>query len=365
MSQKYNPRVTPWQVDERDFPRGGAAEDKWRFLLRYATLAPSSHNAQPWTFAIQPQGIAVRADFDRRTPVADPGDRDLVLSIGTALMNLQVAAAHFGFTAQVEYLPRPEEADLMAEVRLSESSQPDRELAGLFGAIVQRRTNRRGFSSRPIAESDLEALRAAGNAEGVGVILITAADMKLKIGDLVAEVTRAQFADPAFRQELARWMRHNWTMRGDGIPGYSFGIPAMISPLGAFIMRSLNLGSPQAKDNFKKITKAAVLAVLHSNEDTPQAWLGTGEVLGRFLLAAKTRGIDYSFFNQPCEFPSVRPRLRELLDIASWPQIVARLGYALSQPPPSPRRPLPEVLMARQTGLACTTPRTSPSRHRR
>ncbi len=42
--KKSDPMVTPWQMNEQDFPRDGNSAEKLQFLLRYAILAPSSHN---------------------------------------------------------------------------------------------------------------------------------------------------------------------------------------------------------------------------------------------------------------------------------------------------------------------------------
>ena len=43
----------PWKISEGDFPRSGDAEEKLRFLLNYAVLAPSGHNTQPWLFKVR------------------------------------------------------------------------------------------------------------------------------------------------------------------------------------------------------------------------------------------------------------------------------------------------------------------------
>ena len=100
---EFNPRKTPWQIDEADFYEIENREEQLRFLLRYAVLAPSSHNAQPWSFRITADGIEVFADFERRLPIADPGDRELLMSTGAAITNFRVAAAHFGFETTVFY----------------------------------------------------------------------------------------------------------------------------------------------------------------------------------------------------------------------------------------------------------------------
>ena len=38
----YDPVRTPFELDEREFPVTGPLEDQFRFLLRYAILAPST-----------------------------------------------------------------------------------------------------------------------------------------------------------------------------------------------------------------------------------------------------------------------------------------------------------------------------------
>lgn len=53
-------------------------------LVRYATLAPSSHNTQCWKFALDEQSITIRPDLSRRCPAVDPDDHHLFVSLGCA-----------------------------------------------------------------------------------------------------------------------------------------------------------------------------------------------------------------------------------------------------------------------------------------
>ena len=46
-------------------------------LVRYATLAASSHNTQPWLFKIEPRRIVILPDLSRRCPAVDPDDHHL------------------------------------------------------------------------------------------------------------------------------------------------------------------------------------------------------------------------------------------------------------------------------------------------
>jgi len=44
INEKDDPRATPRQINKQDFPRDADSVEKLQFLLRYAILAPSSHN---------------------------------------------------------------------------------------------------------------------------------------------------------------------------------------------------------------------------------------------------------------------------------------------------------------------------------
>ena len=342
--KKYDPKVTPWQVAEQDFPKDGALEEKFKFLLRYVILAPSGHNTQPWKFKLSPDGAFIYADYTRRLPVVDPDNRELVISIGAAIMNLRVAAAHFGYACDVQYQPKANTPELLASARLSESSQTDTELKKLFPAIVQRRTNRTAYEVRSLAEGELEKLQKLTAGQKAAIRIVTDKTIQASIAELVSQGDRIQMSDPAFRQEVGSWVRSNWTRRGDGIAAYGFGIPGIISWMGPWFMRTFDLGKPQAKKDYQFAKEAAALIIVHG-EDTKESLLEVGEIFERFVLTANSMGLQYAFLNQPVEVRDLRTRLRAILGLADLPQLLFRIGYAEPQKRAMPRRPLDAVLI--------------------
>jgi hypothetical protein len=66
----------------------GRSAGRLRELVRYATLAASSHNTQPWKFAPRERSISIVPDLARRTPVVDPDDHHLYVSLGCAAENM-------------------------------------------------------------------------------------------------------------------------------------------------------------------------------------------------------------------------------------------------------------------------------------
>ncbi|MEO1398336.1 MAG: nitroreductase family protein, partial [Pseudomonadota bacterium] len=83
-----------WRIDEADFPAQDSLWKQMEFLLRYAILAPSGHNTQPWRFRLLEDHLVVLADRTRALPVVDPYDRELTISCGAAIGHFEVAAAH-------------------------------------------------------------------------------------------------------------------------------------------------------------------------------------------------------------------------------------------------------------------------------
>ncbi|RJS78657.1 nitroreductase [Methanophagales archaeon] len=342
--KKYDPKVTPWQVAEQDFPKDGALEEKFKFLLRYAILAPSGHNTQPWKFKLQPDGVFIYADYTRRLPVVDPDDRELVIGTGAAIMNLRVAAAHFGYACEVQHQPKANTPELLASARLFESSQTDTELKKLFPAIVQRRTNRIAYEVRSLAEGELERLQELTSGQKAAICIVADKTIQPSIAELVSQGDLIQMSDPVFRQELASWVRSNWTLRGDGIAAYGFGIPGIISWMGPWFMRTFDLGKPQAKKDYQFAKEAAALIIVHG-EDTKESLLEVGEMFERFVLTATSMDLQYAFLNQPVEVRDLRTRLQAILGLADLPQLLFRIGYAEPQKRAMPRRPLDAVLI--------------------
>ena len=112
--------LAAWDVDPSGLPAEGTAVDKARFAVRYAILAPSSHNTQPWRFVIIGSELLVCADRTRSLPNIDPFDRELIVSCGAALFNLRVALAYFNIPVEITTFPHSAEPDVVARIVFAE-----------------------------------------------------------------------------------------------------------------------------------------------------------------------------------------------------------------------------------------------------
>lgn len=334
----------PWQISAGGFPAGAEAPARLRHLVGWAVLAPSSHNTQPWRFRIAGPVLELRADRRRALPVVDPGDRALVISCGAALGTLRVAAEALGEALDVTLLPEPADADLLARV-IALGPCPPGDLA-MLDAIRARRTTRRPFAAEPLPPGLLVAACAAAGAGGeVGTTLHwrTAPHDRHHIAELIAEGDRAQMSDIGFRSELAAWVHSRRAASRDGMSGAAFGMPDLLSFVGALAIRSFDMGAGQAAKDMALADGSPALGVLTTAEDTPRAWVAAGEAMIRAILCLGAAGYTTSYLNQPIEVPSLRPRLAALLGTAEHPQILLRAGRGPALEP-SVRRPISEVL---------------------
>ena len=109
-----------------------------RSLIQLACRAPSVYNTQPWAWRIRPGGVALYADHERRLAATDPAGRNLLISCGTALHHLQVAARAVGLAPTVRRLPDPAAPALLAELEFAPGPVPPgaaAELTALRGSM--------------------------------------------------------------------------------------------------------------------------------------------------------------------------------------------------------------------------------------
>ena len=333
---RYDPQVTPWEVDEDDFPSDGTSKETLTHLLRYAILAPSSHNTQPWRFAVGEDEIRLFADTSRWLRAADADQRELHVSIGCALENLLIAAEHFGYGHDVTYLPGSGEDDLIAvagfEPRGERSSFRPPEL---FDAIPNRRTNHNRFDGYPVVEEERERIEACAVGEDVRLHITDDAQIKREVDELVVRADAMQFADPVWREELGYWM-------GQGV----FGTSWLMSKVSQLAVTYLDMGEGTAKKDSELLMSAPLLAVITSREDDRAAQVRAGQVFERVALMATALGVSVHPMSQILEIPELKAQVADLIPAPGGvPQHTFRLGYAEAEEGHTPRRPLAEVLV--------------------
>ena len=155
-----------------------------------ATLAPSVHNTQPWRLHLREGQLDVWVDRTRQLTVLDPTSRQMIISVGCAIMNARVSAAGDGIGLDVRRFPDQTRPDLLASL-VATPGPVDSELAVLDHVIELRQTNRRQFADDDVPTEVIGALEHAAEAEGASLFVIRDPDQR------VAVATLSQHADEA------------------------------------------------------------------------------------------------------------------------------------------------------------------------
>jgi hypothetical protein len=322
-------------------PLRASADDAvvMRELVRCATLAANSHNTQPWTFELSPGAISIRPDLSRRTPVVDPDDHHLWVSLGCATENLVVAAAALGRRAHAEVTPEG--------VRLSLDSAAALD-SPLADAIFARQCTRGTYDGRALPSDVVARLERAATGNGVRVLVLTRRDRIEGVLEHVVQGNSAQMRDPAFVSELKQWIRFSKAdalATGDGLFAGASGNPTLPRWLGSPLFSLFYREKPENDKVARQIRSSSGIAVFAAERADPAHWLDVGRAYERFALLATTLGVRSAFVNQAVEVPTVRVQFAQWLGLGPQrPDLVVRFGRG-PQLPYSLRRPIGHVIV--------------------
>ena len=327
------------RVSDHTFPRTLPIGHQLRFLLRYAVLAPSTRNTQPWRFTIDGNAVLLHADPSRWLRVVDPDRRELHLSLGCALENLLLASDCMGYRHTVTYFPVPADPDLAAVATFTpapRSAGPAAQAITLE-TLQLRRTERRPFLPQPLPPEVIHRLRTVPGEPGVRLELTDSADRRRSVDVLNVRAWAALFGDTDYREELTRTL-----LVGEIGGSWLAGQLRRPAPPYAHVGRRL------AHQNSLALLSAPVIGVIGSVNDTPADQVRSGRLFERLWLTATAEGLALHPMSQGLEVPALRQQLAERFPAAGrCIQQFFRMGRpagAGRSALPAPRRPVEEVL---------------------
>ncbi len=343
----------------------GTEPDLRRWVLAHAILAPHSHNLQSWLVDLSVPGqISLFIDRSRLLPETDPYSRQMMMSQGTFLELLDLAARERGHRADITLFPQgpfgPREVDARptALIRLEPDAQiqPD----PLFGQVFRRRTNRGAYQASRPESAALQAVLAATSAHPfrVGVTTTDQPESIARQREIAKEAWRIELTTPRTVLESFKVLRIGPREIAEHRDGISLNDPMVrvIHALGLFD-RNVAPGpndmatTGQVKEFNTHIdgTPAFYWLISEGNDRTTQ--IDAGRAWVRAQLAATAHGLSMQPISQALqEYPEVQVPYRDIHHVLQAPtpqftvQMWARLGQG-AQVPPSPRRGLQAHIM--------------------
>ena len=325
-----------WKVRAEDLPTTGSLEQKLMFLCRYAILAPSVHNSQPWRFEVGSGFIEVKLEKERVLGAGDPTGREGWISLGACIENLLVAGEFFGLSGQ------PGETNAEGVTLLFKPAPPSQDASPLLNATVYRATDRGPYSKATLPVNVINQLNAISRP-GVSVVVRDDTEMINMVANLTERAIGMALSNPSFRTELSGLVHHNWTRSHIGMPGFSLGVSGARSGLESRIIRGGLMIDKQAKKESQAIRASAAIVLVLSEGDTRQYWLEAGRAYQRAALVATAHGLHCSTTAATVEAADFHLDIEQLVQTKGRLQTVMRLGKSNNRVRHSPRLPLESV----------------------
>jgi hypothetical protein len=250
-----------------------------------------------------------------------------------------------GWTTAVDEFPNPNMLDHLASVELTPLGTVGPAWRDRADAIRHRRTDRLPFRAPEDWKSFEPKLRHAFDDESVALdVLGDEARPRLAEASLLTE--RVRRYDEFYHREMHWWtasFRHF-----EGVPQTALVSASEADRVG--VNRQFPVGGHGHRRAAIRRDQAKVL-VLSTPEDSLVGAFHTGQALSAVLLESTMAGLATCPLTHITEVEESRQIIRDLIDRTAMPQILIRVGIAphLNEAvPPTPRRPVSEVLKIRR-----------------
>ena len=344
--------IAAWQPPTADM-------DIRRWALSHALLAPHAHNLQSWLVDLDtPDTIVLRMDLQRLLPETDPWSRQLVISQGTFLELLDMAAKQRGYSAETTLFPEGEFDAKAPDGRPTVSIRLIKDDAvkadPLFAQIFHRHTHRGVYESRIPDAQARQALADSVNGFPVKFGLVTAdEDSMAQHRQIAMDAWRIEMQTPRTLLESYKVLRvgpQEITQHRDGI---SINTPMLRGLVALGLFDRSKPSEPdssavkgQISDFNEKMATTPACVWLSTSDNNRATQILCGRAYVRLQLAATALGLRMHPLSQALqEYPEQAQNykaIHQLLggkDGADTVQMWTRLGYA-PEVGPSPRRGL-------------------------
>lgn len=315
-------------------------------ILHLASLAPSSHNTQPWTVkVVEPKHWIIGSDKKRWLPAVDPENRELFLSIGAFLENLVLAAGTYSHTIDITMIAKNRSDAEIADIWFRKGKPVEFPLE----KIKKRRTVRSNFLGQEIKTEDLkyitkhEARQCLVQTESPHSFYFPNSSPQGKyLQEGTIEANRKQAFRDTAQEELANWIR--WSNKEakqfrNGLTPESMEIGGIA---GFYVRNFYNRQSVLLK-SFRERTVDGVAKqvktcggwlIVTSRDSNIPTFIEYGRVWENMLLRIREKRIAIHPMTQMLEEEPWKKQVAKELGLTGEVQWILRIGYLESYPDP-------------------------------
>ncbi len=347
----------------------GQFQDPRIRIAAQGLLAANSHNMQPWKIQLDQKDSKIFylfTDSQRLTPEVDPYARQIMITQGTFLEYVSIAAGELGYQARIDLFPNGtyEEDRLLASM----DNKPVAKITlikdvpinnSLYKYMFLPDTNRSPYKVEQLSERQITELESISmeditvkvyeNQEDIrrlGDYAISGAAAEAKV-ERVMEETQVIFRANEFQKNK---YRYGFSVEGQGTSGMMRHImQGMVT-----LFPSLNQGKT-ASDLFIKSTREAVKStaayvIISSKDNSRKSQVKSGLAYSKLILTAHGLGLAMQPLSQVLEEYLEMQALyegihRDYAKDGGTIQMLVRIGKATKKTPLTMRRDVSELIV--------------------
>ena len=260
-------------------------------ILSLASLSPSGHNTQPWTVRIVSEDKWIIGwDKNRALTAVDPGNRELIISLGAFCEALKIASEKYGFAAEIKTIAKGNFDNEIAEITFSNSGASDKNAK----LLERRRIVRKGHLSKPLSAEDKDKLKQDISSE------VYFFDRESEEGKIIEKAVLESNMVQTKREDALTESFRESSMKA---------VKEQLSSYGTWI-------------------------IITTEKETPPNLMTAGADFLKIGIAGIEEKIVLHPMTQPIEEDEFKLRLKEALPVKGEIQFILRSGYVEEYPLP-------------------------------
>lgn len=315
-------------------------------ILHFGSLAASSHNTQPWKVDVfGKDSIVIFPDLSRKLNIVDPFSRELFISLGAFVENVDIAANHFGYITDIKVCTNDSTTNDSTFIVISLHKGKIKNIE--IKELDSRRILRTPYDTMQISNEIIETLISEKDEN---IHFISAKSTKgeyIKKKTIEAYTRQARNIDA--QDELSRWIRFSNAEAKEKRDGLTTSGMEINGVTGFFVRNFFNPADSK-KESFvsKGIEKTRTQAehcggwiLVNQKRNDPLCWINTGRLIQRMNLKCYNLMIGFHPMTQMIEEDDFEKAANNILGFDGIIQFVARIGYVKNYSMPvSVRRPV-------------------------
>lgn len=305
-------------------------DDRIQNVLYYASLAPSSHNAQMWKVRINPSinAIYITLDDSRTLKVIDKENRESYISIGCYVKALEMAFKAFNYKT----ITNIQEDSKQVLVTFSKENTGDIN-HDILDSLTKRHSDKQIFSDRMLDKDLVTKLSAVSD----NAILLQKSDKSYNdLKPLIKDAVKRQTYDKMAVAELASYMRFSddeSKEKQDGLDAEQLGLRGLKKFFYyLFVNSSTVLTETFSKQTVsiinKQIDSAQAFVLLESYGDDFKSKVIQGMELMELWMFLTDNNVEVHPISAPVEYKDSINRINKILNKHTDTDMILRVGYA-------------------------------------